>query len=354
MAKLFTPFKLRELELKNRIVVSPMCQYSAEGGMPNPWHMVNYGSRAVGGAALIMQEATAVCPEGRITPWCLGLWSEQHTEAYRPITEFIKQQGAVPAIQIAHAGRKASCEAPWNGSKYIPVGSGGWQTVAPSAIPVTPAHATPRALDHDGIEHVVELFADAARRALAAGFEVAEVHCAHGYLLNEFLSPLSNAREDEYGGSLENRCRLPLRIAKTVRDIWPQQWPVFVRISATDWVEGGWDLPQSIQFARWLKDIGIDLIDCSTGGLILDAKIPVAPGYQTPFAAGVRKGAGIASGAVGMITSPEQAEQILVDEQADLIFLARELLREPYWPLRAARELGVDVEWPIQYARAKL
>jgi 2,4-dienoyl-CoA reductase-like NADH-dependent reductase (Old Yellow Enzyme family) len=354
MAKLFTPLKLRELELKNRIAVSPMCQYSADGGMPNPWHLVNYGSRAVGGAALVMLEATAVCPEGRITPRCLGLWSEQHTEAFRPITEFIKQQGAVPAIQIAHAGRKASCDTPWNGSKYIPVGAGGWQTVGPSAIPVTLAHGTPHALTHNEIDGIVDLFADAAQRALAAGFEVAEVHCAHGYLLNEFLSPLSNTREDEYGGSLENRCRLPLRIASTVRDLWPQQWPVFVRISATDWIEGGWDLDQSIQFARWLKDIGIDLVDCSTGGLTLDAKIPVAPGYQTPFAAGVRKGAGIASGAVGMITSPEQAEQILVDEQADLIFLARELLREPYWPLRAARELGVDVEWPIQYARAKL
>jgi 2,4-dienoyl-CoA reductase-like NADH-dependent reductase (Old Yellow Enzyme family) len=260
----------------------------------------------------------------------------------------------VPGIQIAHAGRKASCDAPWNGSRYLPIGAGGWQTIAPSAIPLTPAHGVPRALTHDEIDHVVELFADAARRALVAGFEVAEVHCAHGYLLNEFLSPLSNMREDEYGGSMENRCRLPLRIAKTVRDLWPQQWPVFVRISATDWVEGGWDLNQSIQFAKWLKEIGIDLIDCSTGGLILDAKIPAAPGYQTPFAAGVRKEAAIATGAVGMITSPEQAEQILVDEQADLIFLARELLRDPYWPLRAARELGVDVPWPIQYSRAKL
>jgi len=354
MARLFTPIKFRELELKNRIVVSPMCQYSAEGGMPNQWHLVNYGSRAVGGAALVMVEATAICPEGRITPGCTGLWSEQHSDAFRPITDFIRQQGSVPGIQIAHAGRKASCDAPWNGSKFLPIGSGGWRTVAPSAIPVTPAHGVPHALTHDEIEHVVELFADAARRALVAGFEVAEVHCAHGYLLNEFLSPLSNMREDEYGGSMENRCRLPLRIAKTVRDLWPQQWPVFVRISATDWVEGGWDLNQSIRFAKWLKEIGIDLIDCSTGGLILDAKIPVAPGYQTPFATGVRKEAAIATGAVGMITSPEQAEQILVDEQADLIFLARELLRDPYWPLRAARELDVDVPWPIQYARAKI
>lgn len=354
LAKLFTPLKLREIELKNRIVVSPMCQYSAVGGLPNHWHLVNYGSRAVGGAALVVVEATAVCPEGRITPWCLGIWSDAHTMAFRPITEFIKQQGAVPAIQIAHAGRKGASDTPWNGGSFLPIGSGGWQTVAPSAIPVTPAHGIPHALSHDEIDGVVELFADAARRALAAGFEVAEVHCAHGYLLNEFLSPLSNQREDEYGGSLENRCRLPLKVAKTIRELWPRQWPVLVRISATDWVDGGWELQQSIQFAKWLKEIGIDLIDCSTGGLILDAKIPVAPCYQVPFAAGVRQEADIATGAVGMITSPEQAEKILVNGQADLVFLARELLRNPYWPLHAARELGVDVKWPNQYARAKL
>jgi 2,4-dienoyl-CoA reductase-like NADH-dependent reductase (Old Yellow Enzyme family) len=353
MAKLFTPLKLRELELKNRIVVSPMCQYSAEGGIPNPWHLVNYGSRAVGGAALVMVEATAIVPEGRITPWCLGLWSEAHAEAFRPITDFIRQQGAIPGIQIAHAGRKASCDAPWNGGKYLPIGAGGWQTVAPSAIPVTPAHGVPRALDHARIDTIVEQFADAARRALNAGFEVAEVHCAHGYLLNEFLSPLSNQRTDEYGGSMENRCRLPLKVAQTIREIWPQQWPVFVRISATDWVEGGWDLDQSIQFAQWLKDIGIDLIDCSTGGLILDANIPVGPGFQVPFAEGVKKSAGIATGAVGLITDARQAEHILVTEQADAIFLARELLRDPYWPLHAAQELGVDIPWPNQYVRAK-
>lgn len=359
MAKLFTPLKLRELELKNRIVVSPMCQYSAEGGLPNQWHLVNYGSRAVGGAALVMVEATAVCPEGRITPWCTGIWSDRHTAAFRPIADFIRSQGAVPGIQIAHAGRKASCDKPWNGSKHLPVGAGGWQTVAPSPIPLTPAHGTPHALVRMEIDRIVELFADAACRALAAGFEVAEVHCAHGYLLNEFLSPLSNHREDEYGGSLENRCRLPLLVAKTVRGIWPSQWPVFARISATDWIpqlngRPGWDLAQSIQFAKWLKETGIDLVDCSSGGLILDAKIPFAPGFQVPFADGVRREAGIATGAVGMITSAQQAEQILADEQADLIFMAREMLRAPYWPLHAARELGVDVEWPNQYARAKL
>ena len=354
MSKLFTPLKLRELELKNRIFVAPMCQYSAEGGIPNDWHMVHYGGLATGGASLVIVEATAVCPEGRITPWCTGLWSDAHTEAFRPIVDFIKRQGAVPAIQIAHAGRKAACDTPWNGGKYLPIGAGGWQTVAPSAMAVTPAHGVPHALIHDEIDGIVELFADAARRALAAGFEVAELHCAHGYLLNEFLSPLSNQRTDEYGGSLENRCRLPLQIAKVLRDLWPQQWPVFVRISATDWVEGGWDLTQSILFAKWLKEIGIDLIDCSTGGLILEAKIPAAPGYQVPFAEGIRKEAGIATGAVGLITDPHQAEQILATEQADVVLLARELLRDPRWPLRAARELGADAPWPNQYVRAKL
>jgi 2,4-dienoyl-CoA reductase-like NADH-dependent reductase (Old Yellow Enzyme family) len=353
MARLFSPLKLREIELKNRIVVSPMCQYSAEGGMPNHWHLVNYGSRAVGGAALVMVEATAVSPEGRITPWCTGIWSDKHTAAFLPITDFIRAQGAVPGIQIAHAGRKASCNQPWNGSQYLPLGSGGWQTVAPSAIPFSPAHGTPHALSSGEIDGIVELFAEAACRALAAGFEVAEVHCAHGYLLNEFLSPLANRREDDYGGSLENRCRLPLRVAQTVRDLWPAQWPVLVRISATDWVEGGWDLAQSVQFAKWLKEIGIDLIDCSTGGMVPDALIPAGPGFQVPFAAGVRREAGIATGAVGIITEPAQAEQILADGQADAIFLARELLRDPYWPLHAARELGVDVAWPNQYVRAK-
>lgn len=358
MAKLLTPLRLRELELKNRIVVSPMCQYSADGGLPNQWHQVHYGTRAVGGAALVMVEATAVCPEGRITPYCTGLWSDAHTQAFLPITDFIRSQGAIPAIQIAHAGRKASCDTPWNGSHCLPVGAGGWQTVAPSAVPFSPAHGTPHALTPDEIDGIIDMFAEAACRALAAGFEVAEVHCAHGYLLNEFLSPLSNHRDDEYGGSLENRCRLPLKIAKTVRDLWPQSWPVFVRISATDWVpeidgRSGWDLAQSIQFAKWLKEIGIDLVDCSTGGMVPDAKIPAAPGFQVPFAAGVRKEAGIATGAVGLITGAAQAEQILVDEQADLIFLARELLRDPYWPLHAARELGVDVSWPNQYVRAK-
>jgi len=351
--KLFSPYTLREVTCRNRIFVSPMCQYSAVDGMPNNWHLVHLGSRAVGGAGLVMVEATAVNPEGRITPFDLGIWSDAHTEAFKPIAEFIRQHGAVPAIQIAHAGRKASCDSPWKGGKYLPPGDGGWQTVAPSAIALSPNHAAPEALTHEGIEKTVADFEAAAHRALAAGFDVLEFHCAHGYLMNEFLSPLTNQRTDEYGGSLENRCRLILRIARLLRDLWPQDKPVFVRISAVDWVEGGWTIEDSIQLSKWLKDIGIDLIDCSSGGLILDAKIPAGPGYQTAFAAAIREQAGIATGAVGLITDAAQAEHILVTEQADAVFLARELLRDPYWPLHAAHQLRADIEWPVQYARAK-
>lgn len=354
MSRLFSPLKIRDTLFKNRVFVSPMCQYSAVDGMPNNWHLVNLGSRAVGGASLVIAEATAVCPEGRITPGCLGLWSDEHRDALKPIVEFIKQQGAVAGIQIAHAGRKASCDSPWNGSAFLPPEKGGWQTVAPSAIALTPQHTAPKALTTTEIQEIADLFMTATRRALEAGVDVIELHCAHGYLLNSFLSPLTNHRDDEYGGSLENRCRLPLQIAKAMRDFWPQDKPMFVRISATDWVEGGWDIAQSVQLSKWMKDIGIDLIDCSSGGLILDAKIPVGPGYQTKLAADIRKQAGIATGAVGMITSPAQAEHILATEQADAVLLARELLRDPYWPLKAARELRADIKWPIQYARAKL
>jgi 2,4-dienoyl-CoA reductase-like NADH-dependent reductase (Old Yellow Enzyme family) len=354
MSRLFSPFKLRETTFKNRIFVSPMCQYSAIDGLSNNWHLVNLGTRAVGGAALVIAEATAVCPEGRITPGCLGLWSDEQRDALKPIVEFIKQQGAIAGIQIAHAGRKASCDSPWNGGAFLPQEQGGWQTVAPSALALTSQHAAPKALTKAEIDQIAKLFMDATRRALEAGFEVIELHCAHGYLLNSFLSPLTNQRDDEYGGSLENRCRLPLQIAKAMRDFWPQDKPMFVRISATDWVEGGWDITQSVQLSKWLKEIGIDLIDCSSGGLILDAKIPVGPGYQTQLAADIRKHASIATGAVGMITSPAQAEHIIGTGQADAVLLARELLRDPYWPLKAARELRADIEWPIQYARAKL
>jgi 2,4-dienoyl-CoA reductase-like NADH-dependent reductase (Old Yellow Enzyme family) len=353
MTKLFTPLKLREVTFRNRVFVSPMCQYSATDGMPNNWHLVHLGSRAVGGAGLVMVEATGVTPEGRITPADLGIWSDAHIEAFKPIVEFIREHGAVPGIQIAHAGRKASCDLPWKGGKYLPPKDGGWQTVAPSPIALTSEHAAPKELSVAEIENVVTQFADAARRALEAGFEVLEFHCAHGYLMNEFLSPLTNKRTDEYGGSMENRCRLILRIARMLREFWPQDKPVFVRISAVDWVEGGWGIDDSIQLTKWLKEIGIDLIDCSSGGLILEAKIPVGAGYQTAFAAAIREQAGIATGAVGMITEPVQAEHILMSGQADVVFLARELLRDPYWPLRAAQELKVDIEWPVQYARAK-
>lgn len=352
-SKLFSPIQLRETVIKNRIFVSPMCQYSAVDGIPNNWHLVHLGTRAVGGAGLVIAEATAVVAEGRITAGCLGIWSDAHTEAFKPITAFIRQHGAVPGIQIAHAGRKASTDLPWKGGKFVSQADGGWQTVAPSAIPFSPEHGAPRELTVAEIEETVQQFVDAAKRALEAGFEVIELHFAHGYLVNEFLSPNTNKRTDEYGGSLENRCRLPLIIAKLVREFWPQGKPVFARISATDWVDGGWDLEQSVQLSKWLKELGIDLIDCSSGGNAADAKIPAGPGYQTKFAETIRAEAGIATGAVGMITTAFQAETIIVTGQADAVLLARELLRDPYWPLHAAKELHVDLEWPDQYARAK-
>jgi 2,4-dienoyl-CoA reductase-like NADH-dependent reductase (Old Yellow Enzyme family) len=353
MSKLFSPIRLRSLEFRNRVFVSPMCQYSAADGVPTHWHLVHLGSRAVGGAGLVMAEATAVSPEGRISPYCTGIWSDAHRDAFAPIARFIKEQGAVPAIQLAHAGRKASTDAPWLGGAPLSRDKGGWQPLAPSAIPFTPAHAAPREMTKAEIEQVVDHFTAAARRSLAAGFEVAELHFAHGYLVHEFLSPLSNRRTDEYGGSLENRMRLALTLARAVRVLWPSHLPVFARLSASDWAEGGWDLEQSIVLSRQLKEIGIDLVDCSSGGLVADAKVPMAPGYQVPFAQAIRKEAGIATGAVGLITDARQAEAIIANEQADAVLLARAMLRDPYWPLHAARELGVDVEWPKQYLRAK-
>ena len=353
MSKLFSRFKLRELEFKNRIFVSPMCQYSAQDGMADTWHMVHLGSRAVGGAGLVMVEATAVVPEGRISPYDMGIWSDRHAEALAPIARFILDQGAVPGIQLAHAGRKASADAPWLSRNALGAENGGWQVVAPSAVPFSPGSPLPRELSEAEMDALVGAFAAAAKRSLAAGFEVVEIHMAHGYLLHEFLSPLSNHRKDAYGGSLENRARLPLRVAKAVREEWPQNLPMFVRISATDWVEGGWDLAQSLQLCRWLKEAGIDLIDCSSGGMTPDAKIPAGPGFQTPFAAAIRQELGIAVGAVGLITAPVQAEQIVATGSADAVFLARELLRDPYWPLHAAKILGAEVQWPMQYERAK-
>jgi 2,4-dienoyl-CoA reductase-like NADH-dependent reductase (Old Yellow Enzyme family) len=353
MSKLFSRFKLRELEFKNRIFVSPMCQYSAHDGIADTWHMVHLGSRAVGGAGLVMVEATAVVPEGRISPHDMGIWSDRHAEALAPIAHFIREQGAVPAIQLAHAGRKASTDAPWLSRGALVPENGGWQVVAPSAVPFSPNSPLPRELAAAELDGIVAAFVSAAKRSLAAGFEVAEIHMAHGYLLHQFLSPLSNRRNDVYGGSLENRARLPLQVAQAVREVWPQNLPFFVRISATDWVEGGWDLAQSLQLCRWLKDAGVDLIDCSSGGMTPDARIPAGPGFQTPFAAAIRKELGIAVGAVGLITAPEQAEQIVATGSADVVFLARELLRDPYWPLHAAHELGAEVKWPVQYERAK-
>jgi len=353
MSQLFSPITIREVTFRNRVFVSPMCQYSSNDGLPTDWHLVHLGSRAVGGAGLVMVEATAVSPVGRISPADSGIWSDAHCTAFAPITRFIKQQGAVAGVQLAHAGRKASTAPPWAGGGAVAPQNGGWEAIAPSAVAFSPALATPREMSTEDIDFVVRQFVAAAKRARSAGFELIELHMAHGYLMHEFLSPLSNRRTDEYGGSLENRMKMPLRVAAEVRAAWPAHLPMFVRISSTDWVEGGWDLAQSIELAKKLKEINIDLIDCSSGGSSPTAKIPMGPGYQVPFAEAIRKEAGIATGAVGMITEAKQAEAILVEGKADVIFLARQLLRDPYWPLHAAAELGVEIVWPKQYERAK-
>ena len=345
--------KIRELEFKNRIFVSPMCQYSAKDGIPNDWHLVHLGSRAVGGAGLVLTEATAVSPEGRISPGDLGIWSDEHADVFRRITDFVKSQGAAVGIQLAHAGRKASTKIPWEGDGEVCLSSGGWQTIAPSAAPFSETYPKPKEMTKDDTKTVLEQFREAARRSMDAGFQVVEIHMAHGYLLHQFLSPLSNHRKDEYGGELRNRVRFPLEVAEAVREVWPQNLPVFVRISATDWVEGGWDLPQSVELAMELKKIGIDLIDCSSGGLVPTARIPAAPGYQVIFAEEIRKQAGIMTGAIGLITDAAQAENILVTGQADVVFMAREFLRDPYFPLHAAKILGDDPQYPVQYLRAK-
>jgi 2,4-dienoyl-CoA reductase-like NADH-dependent reductase (Old Yellow Enzyme family) len=350
---LFTPLTLRSITFRNRLFVSPMCQYSSEDGFPTDWHLVHLGSRAVGGAALVMVEATAVTPEGRISPGDSGLWSDRHAQAFRRITEFVRAQGAVPAIQLAHAGRKASTDAPWRGGKPVPPQAGGWQPVAPSPLAFAPAYPVPHALAPAEIDAVVEAFVAATRRAEQAGFAAIEIHAAHGYLFHEFLSPLTNQRTDEYGGSPAGRRRLLLRVVQAVRDVWPAELPLLVRISAVDWAPGGLEIDDSIALCRELRALGVDLIDCSSGGLVPHAQIPLGPGYQVPFAAAIRRAAGIATGAVGLITEPAQAEAIVAEEKADAIFLARELLRDPYWPLHAARTLGVDIPWPPQYLRAK-
>ncbi len=353
MAQLFTPIRLREVEFRNRIFVSPMCQYSSTDGLANSWHLVHLGSRAVGGAGLVMVEAAGVSAQGRITPNDMGIWSASHTQALAPIAQFIKQQGAVPGIQLAHAGRKAATDVPWRGGSPLASDAGPWETLAPSALPFSPGHRTPHAMSISEMDQVVDQFVEAAQRALTAGFEVVEIHMAHGYLLHEFLSPLSNQRNDEYGGSLGHRMRLPLRVVEAVRQAWPAHLPLFVRISASDWVQDGWDLAQSLPLAHQLKALGVDLIDCSSGGLVPDARIPAGPGFQTPFASAIREQVAIATGAVGLITEATQTEQIIATGLADVVFLARELLRDPYWPLHAARTLGVDMPWPVQYERAK-
>ncbi|MEJ2215441.1 MAG: NADH:flavin oxidoreductase/NADH oxidase [Gemmatimonadota bacterium] len=351
-ALLFQPLQLRDVELRNRIVVSPMCQYSSEDGFANDWHLVHLGSRAVGGAGLVFSEATAVTAEGRISPDDLGIWKDDHVEFLARITRFISEHGAVPGIQLAHAGRKASTSSPWKGHNAVAYDGGGWEPVAPSALPFQDDWHTPQALDKAGIRGVVDAFRDAAGRSLEAGFRVAEIHGAHGYLIHEFLSPLTNQRTDAYGGSFENRTRLAREVVTAVREVWPEELPLFLRISATDWIEGGWDIAQSVELARAVGSLGVDVVDCSSGGLVPGAKIPVGPGYQVPFARDVRQQAGVATATVGMITEPRQAEEILQRGDADLIVMARQYLREPYWPLRAARELGVDLEWPAQYRRA--
>lgn len=350
---LFSRLKIRDLEFKNRIFVSPMCQYSAQKGLPNEWHLVHLGSRAVGGAGLVMAEATAISPEGRISPGDTGIWSNAHADAFRPITAFIKKQNSVPSIQLAHAGRKASTAEPWLNGKSLSSTEGGWTPLAPSALAFSNESLTPKAMDSNDISKVLFDFEVATINALSAGFEVVEVHMAHGYLLHEFLSPLSNQRKDEYGGILENRMRLPLLVAKKVRSLWPSHLPMFVRISATDWVENGWDLNQSICFVKELKALGVDLIDVSSGGMVPKAPIPVAPLFQVPFCESIKEQGEILTGAVGLITEATQAETILQEKKADVVFMARELLRNPYFPLQAAKELGVEISWPNQYARAK-
>jgi 2,4-dienoyl-CoA reductase-like NADH-dependent reductase (Old Yellow Enzyme family) len=330
-----------------------MCQYSAEDGFANQWHLVHYGSRAVGGAGLIIQEAAAVSPEGRITPGDLGLYSDDHIERLKEITGFIRQQGAVPGVQLAHAGRKASCDIPLNGGRQLSLENSGWQTVAPSPLAFTSGERVPAGLTQEGIRKVISDFREAAVRALQAGYKLAEVHAAHGYLIHQFLSPLSNQRSDQYGGSFENRIRLLLEVVDSIRMVWPEELPLIVRISATDYMEGGWNVDEAVKLAAILKQHGVDLIDCSSGGLIPHARIPFGPGYQVAFAGRIRKEAGIPVAAVGLITEPAQAEAILQNDQADLILLGREFLRNPHFPLYAASVLGEETDWPVQYLRAR-
>ncbi|WP_299754646.1 NADPH dehydrogenase NamA [uncultured Pontibacter sp.] len=354
MSILFSPLTIRSITFRNRIAVSPMCMYSSQDGFATDWHLVHLGSRAVGGASLVIAEATAIAPEGRITPHDLGIWKDEHMEGLQRITKFITEQGAVPGIQLAHAGRKASHHRPWDGGAAItPDQENGWQTVAPSAQPFAEGEPVPHELTLQEIEEFKDAYEAAAKRSLEAGFKVIEIHAAHGYLLHEFYSPISNQRTDKYGGSFQNRIRLLLEVTERVRNVWPENLPLFVRISATDWTEGGWTGDDSVALSKELKALGVDLIDCSTGGNVPHASIPVAPGYQVPYAEQVKRQADILTGAVGMITEARQAEEIVANGQADMVLLARELLRDPYFPMHAALELGDEHPWPPQYERAK-
>ncbi|MGA3049293.1 MAG: NADH:flavin oxidoreductase/NADH oxidase [Terracidiphilus sp.] len=349
---LFSPFQLRSVEFRNRIGVSPMCEYSSEDGFACDWHLIHLGSRAVGGAGLVILEASAVLPEGRITPGDLGIWKDAHVPMLTRIATFIHSQGARAGIQLAHAGRKASMSVPFSGERLVPRAEGGWEPVAPSALPFSGNYAVPRALDQAGIDAVIEAFRRAAQRALAAGFDFVEIHAAHGYLLHEFLSPLANQRTDHYGGNFQNRTRLILEVVDAVRGEWPGYLPLFVRISATDWANGGWSVDESVELARLLREHEVDLVDVSSGGQIAGAQIPTSPGYQVEFAARIKREAGISTAAVGMITDPTQANDIVVKGEADLVLMAREFLRDPYWPLHAAVALGEEASWPAQYLRA--
>lgn len=351
---LFSPLKIRDVELRNRIVVSPMCQYSSEDGFANDWHFVHLGSRAIGGAALIITEAAAVEPAGRISPADLGIWKDGHIDELAHIVGFLNAHGAVAGIQLAHAGRKASTSAPWEGGGPVDESRGGWTPIfAPSPVAFDEGSQLPEALDEAGIARIVQCFVEAARRSLQAGFRVIEIHGAHGYLIDEFLSPLSNKREDRYGGTFENRIRFACEVADAVRRVWPEGLPLFFRLSVTDWAEGGWTLEDSIALARRLKPLGVDLMDCSSGGVVPHARIPVGPGYQVRFAERIKHDADMLTGAVGMITAPEQADQVIRTGQADVVLLARQLLRDPYWPLHAARALKQQVSWPPQYFRSR-
>ena len=354
MSELFSPYTVRDVTLRNRIVVSPMCEYSSTDGFANDWHVVHLGSRAVGGASLILTEAIAVTPEGRISPEDLGIWKDEHMPELERIARFVRSQGAEFGTQLAHAGRKGSTKRPWDGHGAVPVSEGGWIPVAPSGTPFDPTYPTPQALDEAGIAHIVAAFADGAKRTLAIGGTVIEIHAAHGYLVHQFLSPLVNERTDRWGGSFENRTRLAREIVRAVRAVWPERLPLLVRVSATDWAEGGWDVEQTVELAKLLREEGVDLIDASSGGAVpvRPGAIPVGPLYQTPFAERIRREARIATGAVGMITEPADAEAIVAEERADLVIIARELLRDPYWPLFAARALGAEIAWPPQYQRA--